>query len=75
MRADGRDLTRLTDDIARDWIPRFTPDGEALTFYSNQLGPYDGWLIRRDGSGRTRLTDFGNGVSISRCSPRMGNAC
>jgi Tol biopolymer transport system component len=40
-------------------VPRFTPDGEALTFYSNQLGPYDGWLIRRDGSGRTRLSDFG----------------
>jgi eukaryotic-like serine/threonine-protein kinase len=59
MRADGRDLTRLTDDLARDWIPRFTPDGAALTFYSNRLGPYDAWLIRRDGSGRTQLTDFG----------------
>jgi serine/threonine-protein kinase len=64
MRSDGRDLTRLTDDIARDWLPRFTPDGEALVFYSNQGGRYDGWLIRRDGSGRTRLTDFGN-TSIS----------
>ncbi len=64
MRRDGSDLTRLTDDVARDWLPRFTPDGEALTFYSNQLGPYDGWLIQRDGSGRTRLTDFGD-VSIS----------
>jgi eukaryotic-like serine/threonine-protein kinase len=70
MRADGRDLTRLTDDIARDWIPRFTPDGEALTFYSNQLGPYDGWLIRRDGSGRTRLTDFGEaGVNFPVFAP------
>jgi eukaryotic-like serine/threonine-protein kinase len=59
MRADGRDLTRLTDDAARDWMPRFTPDGAALTFYSNQLGPYDVWLIRRDGSGRTQLTSFG----------------
>jgi eukaryotic-like serine/threonine-protein kinase len=59
MRRDGRDLTRLTDDDARDWIPRFTPDGEALTFYSNQLGPYESWLIRRDGSGRTQLSDFG----------------
>jgi Tol biopolymer transport system component len=64
MRSDGRDPTRLTDDMARDWLPRFTPDGEALVFHSNQRGPYDGWLIRRDGSGRTRLTDFGN-TSIS----------
>jgi TolB protein len=70
MRADGRDLTRLTDDVARDWIPRFTQDGQALTFYSNQLGPYDGWLIRRDGSGRTRLTDFGEtGVNFAVFAP------
>ncbi|MFN2315913.1 MAG: protein kinase [Gemmatimonadales bacterium] len=70
MRADGRDLTRLTDDVARDWIPRFTPDGAALTFYSNQLGPYDGWVIQRDGSGRTRLTDFGElGVNFSVFAP------
>jgi eukaryotic-like serine/threonine-protein kinase len=70
MRSDGRDLTRLTDDIARDWLPRFTPDGEALVFYSNQGGPYDGWLIRRDGSGRTRLTDFGNvGISFPVFAP------
>lgn len=27
MRPDGSDLTRLTDDVARDWYPRFTPDG------------------------------------------------
>jgi eukaryotic-like serine/threonine-protein kinase len=59
MRRDGRDLTRLTDDVARDWIPRFTPDGEALTFYSNQLGNFQAWLIRRDASGRTQLSDFG----------------
>ncbi len=59
MRPDGSDLTRLTDDVARDWYPRFTPDGEALTFHSNQSGVYEGWLLRRDGSGRTRLTDVG----------------
>jgi eukaryotic-like serine/threonine-protein kinase len=59
MRRDGRDLTRLTDDVARDWYPRFTPDGEAVTFYSNQLSTFQSWLIRRDGSGRTRLSDFG----------------
>jgi dipeptidyl aminopeptidase/acylaminoacyl peptidase len=59
MRPDGSDLTRLTDDAARDWNPRFTPDGEALTFHSNQSGVYEGWLLRRDGSGRTQLTNFG----------------
>ena len=27
MRSDGSELSRLTDDPARDWFPRFTPDG------------------------------------------------
>jgi WD40 repeat protein len=56
MRADGTDLSRLTDDPARDWFPRFTPDGAALTFISNKSGKYEGWSIRLDGSNRTQLT-------------------
>jgi serine/threonine protein kinase/Tol biopolymer transport system component len=58
LRADGSELRRLTDDLARDRIPRFTPDGSALTFYSNRDGStYGAWMIRTDGSGLTRLSD------------------
>ena len=57
MHADGTGLVRLTDDAARDWAPRFTPDGSAVTFYSNSGGKYDAYSIRTDGSGRTRLTN------------------
>ena len=32
MRADGSGLTRVTDDAARDRLPRFSPDGSALVF-------------------------------------------
>ncbi len=56
MRPDGSGLSRVTDDDARDWIGKFTPDSAALTFQSNKAGKYDGWLVRLDGSGRTRLT-------------------
>jgi Tol biopolymer transport system component len=56
MRSDGTELSRLTDDLARDWQPRFTPDGTALVFSSTKSGTYDAWSIRLDGSGRTRLT-------------------
>lgn len=59
MRTDGRDLRRVTDDPWRDWSPRFTPDGQALTFFSNRLGVYQGFRIGVDGSGLVRLTDFG----------------
>ena len=58
MRSDGSELSRLTDDAARDWFPRFTPDGSALTFISNKSGSYQGWSIRLDGSNRTQLTAF-----------------
>jgi serine/threonine protein kinase len=56
LRADGSELRRLTDDTARDRIPRFTPDGTALVFYSNREGAYGAWSIATDGSGLTPLT-------------------
>src|SRR5262249_15489206 len=34
MRADGTELSRVTDDDARDRVPRFSPDGSSLVFYS-----------------------------------------
>jgi Tol biopolymer transport system component len=69
MRPDGSGLTRLTDDVARDWSPRFTPDGKALVFFSNQSGKYDAWSVQLDGSARTRLTDFTPGVTFSMFAP------
>jgi eukaryotic-like serine/threonine-protein kinase len=69
MRPDGSELRRLTDDDWRDWTPRFTPDGAAVTFFTNSSGKYDGWSIRLDGSGRTRLTDLTPGVSFAMFAP------
>jgi len=68
MRSDGSELSRVTDDAARDRFPRFTPDG-ALTFYSNKEGPYAAWSIRRDGGGRTRLTGPMGEVNYTAVSP------
>jgi Tol biopolymer transport system component len=56
MGIDGTQLSRVTDDPARDRTPRFSPDGTLLTFYSNKGGKYQGWSIRRDGGDRTLLT-------------------
>jgi hypothetical protein len=69
MQPDGSGLTRLTDDPARDWMPRFTADSKSLTFYSNLSGKYDAYSIRIDGSGRTRLTDIAPGVAFSMFAP------
>jgi Tol biopolymer transport system component len=55
LKSDGTELRRLTDDGARDRMARWTPDGKALTFYSNRGGRYAGWSIRPDGSGLTQI--------------------
>jgi Tol biopolymer transport system component len=57
MRSDGREIKRLTDDLARDRGPRWTPDGSALVFYSNRSGSYTAWSIRPDGSNVTKLVE------------------
>jgi TolB protein len=69
MRRDGTDLRRITDDPARDRIPRWTPDGKALIFYSNRDGRYNIWSIRPDGSGRTKLLGDGEDVIYGSISP------
>ena len=62
MRSNGRDLSRLTDDDARDREARFIGRGDSVIFRSNASGTYDAWSIRRDGGNRTRLTEFPEGV-------------
>ncbi|MFL5607335.1 MAG: protein kinase domain-containing protein, partial [Gemmatimonadaceae bacterium] len=69
MHPDGSGLTRITDDAARDWGPRFTSDGDALVFYSNLSGRYDIWSIRLDGSGRTKLTNLAPGAVFGTFAP------
>ena len=55
MRTDGSELRRLTDDRARDRWPRFSSDGESLSFYSNRSGNYSGYSIHVDGSALSPL--------------------
>ena len=69
MRTDGRDLRRITDDTPRDFYPRFTPDGRAVTFFSNRLGRYEGFRVGVDGSGLTPLTNFNSGVFFTVFAP------
>ncbi|HEY4594663.1 MAG TPA: protein kinase, partial [Thermoanaerobaculia bacterium] len=54
VRADGRGGQRqLTNDPAKDRLPRWFPDGSRLVFYSDRsrgAGQYGAWSIRVDGS-------------------------
>jgi Tol biopolymer transport system component len=69
MRTNGRDLRRITDDVWRDLYPRFTPDGRAVTFFSNRTGHYEGFQVGVDGSGLMALSDFKSAVFFSAFAP------
>lgn len=56
IRPDGSDLRQLTNDLARDRVPYWSPDGSRILFASNRSGKYEAWMIRPDGSGLTQVT-------------------
>ena len=65
-------LTRVTSDsdCDRPYFPRWSPDGQLLTYHRERLAAAGGFetavfTIRRDGTGEHRLTDW----SISAGSP------
>src|SRR6185369_16331783 len=53
VRADGSSQRQLTDDAAKDRLPKWLPDGSRLVFYSDRsrgANQYGAWTIRADGS-------------------------
>src|SRR5581483_2514869 len=71
-KADGSEAPRqLTNDVARDRQPRFSPDGQWIAFYADLSGHYEIWLIKTDGSERRQLTFAeGDGVVDPAWSPK-----
>ena len=53
----GTPLHRLTDDVAQDIVPRWSPDGQWIAFLSDRSGKYEIWKIRPDGTGLAQMTD------------------
>jgi tricorn protease len=47
---------RLTDHVAHDAYPVFSPDGSKIAFSSNRHGSYDVFVMRARGGKATRLT-------------------
>src|SRR5436190_24401421 len=56
MNADGRGVTRLTDNPAVDQDPAWSPDGTRLAFASTRDGNDEIYVMNADGSDVTRLT-------------------
>ena len=52
-----------------DRVPRWSPDGEWVAFFSDRSGTLQIWKIRRDGSDLRQLTEVQPGASLLAWSP------
>lgn len=55
---DGKAPRRLTAHVARDFMPRFSPDGRWIAFTSNRLGNNDVYVVPASGGEPKQLTWF-----------------
>jgi tricorn protease len=53
---DGSNVDRITDNLARETYPRFSPDGRFLAFSSNRNGNNDVFIVAAAGGTPRRLT-------------------
>lgn len=53
---DGTNPKRLTDHVAMDVFPRFSPDGKWIAFTSNRMGNNDIWIIPVAGGEARQMT-------------------
>jgi Tol biopolymer transport system component len=61
-RLDGTGLRQLTNHVAVDRAPRWSPDGQRIAFHSNRNGRFNIWSIHPDGSSLEPITDAANTV-------------
>ncbi len=75
MNPDGSDLRRVTDNLAEDKTPAWSPDGTKLVFETNLDGHFQLYLINADGTNQTRFTndtaDDKHPVWIPGCTDRI----
>jgi len=57
MNVDGSNIRRLTNNMARDDMPRWSPDGKQIVFRSERDGNQEIYLMNSDGSNQRRLTN------------------
>jgi Tol biopolymer transport system component len=71
VRADGTGLRQVTSDpVVIDRVPRWSPDGKWIGFFSNRNSAhYQVWKIRPDGSDAQQLTDVSDDVRYPIWSP------
>lgn len=57
MNIDGTNLANLSQINARDWKPKFTPDGKKIIFESNQDSHWQIYSMNTDGTNKLNLSN------------------
>jgi len=57
MNSDGTTQTRLTNNLANDASPAWSPDGKKIAFNSLRDGNAEIYVMNSDGTGQVRLTN------------------
>ena len=68
IRADGTGLRQVTLGAPVDRVPRWSPDGELIAYFSTGGGQIQAWTVRADGSDTRQMT-VGEGAGIVVWSP------
>ena len=63
IRTDKTGLMQLTGDSV-DRVPRWSPLGDWIAFFSPRSGDLNLWKIRPDGSEKQQLTEEGGGIAV-----------
>ena len=64
VRRDGTPVRRVTNHVARDVSPRFSPDGRFIAFSSNRFGNSDVFIVPAEGGEPTQLTFHTTGDNV-----------
>jgi tricorn protease len=69
VEADGSNPLRLTNHVAADEGPRFSPDGATIAFTSNRMGNNDVWVVDAKGGVPRQITFHSTGDTVRNWTP------
>lgn len=69
VRADGSELTNLTNTSGNNFMADWSPDGERIVFVSQRNGNSELYVMKADGTEQTRLTESMAENFLPRWSP------
>ena len=69
VRADGSDLTNLTNTPGNNFMADWSPDGKRIVFVSQRNGNSELYVMNADGSNQIRLTESQSENLLPRWSP------